>query len=308
MRKLVAMAVMVALVAGTLPAVGIAGGAKGPDEKTIARIAAVAPDKARFKPAKPRKMLVLSYQSHNAGRFAGEAALMAFAKKTGAFEPVFVREWPKVVEIMVPEKLKDFDAICLNNSTGGRGKAPNGKTVTENLDEYVKGGGGLCGFHAATDNAMGAVFGGFFTGHPWSQLVGIKVDDPKHPLCEAFGGKGFAVADEIYQFNKGTYTRDKLRVLLSLDMAKTPKRGQRKDQDYAVAWIKDHGKGRVFYGSLGHRPDIFWNPMILRFYLDGIQYALGDVKCDATPSAKLAPAPTPALVPEGVELKPKGKR
>lgn len=307
MRRVAVVAVAVALLTGAVPRVGLAGAPQGPDEKTIARIEAVAPDKARVEPAKPRKLLVLSYQSHNAGRFAGEAALMAFAKKTGAFEPTFVREWPKVVEIMVPEKLKDFDAICLNNSTGGKGNAANGKSVVENLDEYVKGGGGLCGFHAATDNAMGAVFGGFFTGHPWSQMVGIKVDDPEHPLCEAFGGKGFAVADEIYQFNKGTYTREKLRLLLSLDMAKTPKRGQRKDEDYAVAWIKEHGKGRVFYGSLGHRPDIFWHPMILRFYLDGIQFALGDFKCDATPSAKLDPKPTPALVPADVEINPKGK-
>ena len=308
MRKLMAFTVAAALVAVALPAVGVAGAARGADAKTIARIKAAAPDKARMKPARPRKLLVLSYRSHNPARVAGVAALTIFAEKTGAFEPVFVREWNKVVEIMVPEKLKDFDAVCLNNSTGGRGKAPNGKTVVENLDEYVKGGGGLCGFHAATDNAMGAVFGGFFTGHPWHQPVGVKLDDPEHPLLAAFGGKGFVVTDEIYQFNKGTYTRDKLRVLLSLDMAKTPKRGKRKDDDYAVSWIKEHGKGRVFYGSLGHRAEIFWNPTILRYYLDGIQYALGDFPCDATPSAKLDPAPKPALVPDDVEVPPKGKR
>ena len=29
--------------------------------------------------------------------------------------------------------------------------------------------------------------------------------------------------------------------------------------DYPVAWTKLHGKGRVFYTSLGHREDV-WDP------------------------------------------------
>jgi type 1 glutamine amidotransferase len=42
----------------------------------------------------------------------------------------------------------------------------------------------------------------------------------------------------------------------------------------------------VFYSSLGHREEIYWNPTILRFYLDGIQFALGDLEADATPSKR----------------------
>lgn len=37
-----------------------------------------------------------------------------------------------------------------------------------------------------------------------------------------------------------------------------------------------YGKGRVFYCAFGHRTEIWWNPTILRFYLDGIQFAVGD--------------------------------
>jgi hypothetical protein len=244
-------------------------------------------------------MLVLSYQSHNAGRFAGEYALELMAQRTGAFELTFVRDRTKLPEVVMPEYLRRFGAVCVNNSTGGGGTAVNGKELVENLDAYVKGGGGLVGIHSATDNRFGKVFGGFFTGHPWHMKVGIKVDDPTHPLCKAFGGKGFMVTDEIYQFNKGVYSRDKLRVLLSLDMTTTPDRGKRPDKDHAVAWVKTHGKGRVFYCSLGHRPEIFFNPMLMRFYLDSIQFALGDLDADTVPSAKLSPPPKPALVPAG---------
>jgi len=233
-------------------------------------------------------MLVLSYQSHNAGRFAGEEALKVMSAQTGAFTLEFALNAKEVSEVLVPEKLKEFDAVCLNNSTGGGGKSKNGKTWVENLSDYVKGGGGLVGFHSATDNKAGIIFGGFFSGHPWSEKVGIKIDDPKHPLCKVFGGKGFMVHDEIYVFKKKVYTREKLRILLSLDMTKCKdKRGGRADKDHAVAWVRQFGKGRVFYCSLGHNAHIFWDPKIMQFDLDGIQFALGDLKADATPSGPL---------------------
>jgi type 1 glutamine amidotransferase len=268
-----------------------------PSEKEMALIKAAVPKRATAKPAKPRKMLVLSYQSHERGRFAGEKALELMAKQTGAFELVFVRDKAALADAVVPEKLKAFDAVCVNNSTGGQGKAKNGKTLVQNLSDYVAAGGGLVGIHSATDNKFGEVFGGFFSGHPWHENVGVKVDDPDHPLCKVFAHEGFMIRDEIYQFAR-IYSREKLRVLLSLDMTKTTDKGRRKDKDHAVAWVKTHGKGRVFYCSLGHNPHIFWQPKLLRFYLDGIQFALGDIQADTTPSAKLAKPPKPALVPD----------
>ncbi|MBM4090564.1 MAG: hypothetical protein FJ276_14250 [Planctomycetes bacterium] len=66
----------------------------------------------------------------------------------------------------------------------------------------------------------------------------------------------------------------------------------------AIAWIQQVGKGRVFYCSFGHDGRIFRDPRILQFYLDGIQYALGDLQADATPSAMLDPQPKPALPPD----------
>jgi type 1 glutamine amidotransferase len=47
-----------------------------------------------------------------------------------------------------------------------------------------------------------------------------------------------------------------------------------------VAWIKPHGKGRVFYCSPSHFPESYESPTMLQFLLDGIQYAAGDLECD----------------------------
>ena len=135
------------------------------------------------------------------------------------------------------------------------------------------------------------MMGGYFWGHPWRSrdTVTIKIDEPGHPLSAAFEGKGFEIKEEIYQF-KDPYSRERLRVLLTIDLDKTPKKKgmKRKDNDYAVTWIRNYGKGRVFYCSFGHNNHIFWHPAILRHYLDGIQFALGDLEADATPSGAAA--------------------
>jgi type 1 glutamine amidotransferase len=60
----------------------------------------------------------------------------------------------------------------------------------------------------------------------------------------------------------------------------------RADMDFAMTWVKTYGKGRVFYCALGHQHELFWNPVVLQHYLDGIQFALGDLKADPTPSVK----------------------
>ena len=96
------------------------------------------------------------------------------------------------------------------------------------------------------------------------------------------------------------YSRDKLHVLLSIDYPNSPgvqkteetmrtKGGKaaepiRADHDYAVSWIHPWGEGRVFYCSLGHRNEVVRDPAMIRYYLAGIQYALGDLAADDTPA------------------------
>ena len=127
----------------------------------------------------------------------------------------------------------------------------------------------------------------------------MRVEEPSHPLAAAFGGEDFRIADEIFQFRE-PYSRGKVRVLLSLDTAKTNmdvKWIHRKDGDFALAWIKPCGEGRVLYCALGHRTEIWWNPTMLRFYLDGIQFATGDLAAPAKPIATTERPPPKATTP-----------
>jgi uncharacterized protein len=89
------------------------------------------------------------------------------------------------------------------------------------------------------------------------------------------------------RFLKQTNLRADHRVLMGLDMKGEQNRGaagvRNSDKDIPISWLGTWGKGRVFYCSLGHNREVYWNPAVVGHYLAGIQYALGDLKADATP-------------------------
>ena len=82
-----------------------------------------------------------------------------------------------------------------------------------------------------------------------------------------------------------------MHVLLSVDTGRKAKPIHKllpvreQDKDFPLAWIRMEGKGRVFCSGMGHVPDMFWNAPLLAHFLAGIQFALGDLKADAAPSA-----------------------
>lgn len=278
----------------------------------IAKIADALPDAAEAKPAKPRHVLIFSRtQGFRHGSIpTGARAIAMLGEKTRAFDSIHTED-PKFFDW---DKLSTFDAVFMLNTTGEcLADDPNDKSAEaqartkqrqENLLRFVAEGKGMIGCHSATDTMYsskeyGDLVGGWFKNHPWHTDVALKIDSPNHPLTKMFdASKGFLVKDEIYQFaprNAGDtfdgyqpYSRDRLRILLSLDNSKFDvSQGERSDKDYAISWVHTHGTGRVFYTVLGHNDFIFWNPTILKHYLAGIQYALGDLPADATPSNQL---------------------
>jgi len=251
-------------------------------------------------PAKPRKVLMFSRCegfNHAGGIAAANKAFELMGQKTGAFSA----EVSTDMASFEPDTLNQFDAVVFNNSTALKFANPKHRQA---LLDFVKGGKGMVGIHSSTDNfyqwpEAAGMMGALFAGHPWGQCA-VKLDDPAHPLVKVFGGKGFYIQDEMYKMRE-PYSREKLRVLLSFDLSHMTKKDEevgRADKDNPIAWIHEVGQGRAFYCSLGHGQPVFFNKAVLQFYLDGIQYALGDLKADATPSAKLDPQPTPALAPD----------
>jgi len=259
----------------------------------IQKIENAVPAKPTVQPAGPRKILVFWRCEgffHTSIPVVNEA-LKIMGKKTGAYEVTVCTD---DYSIFTPEKLAQFDVVCLNNTTHLKFNPKETPERCNALMDFIKGGKGIVGIHAATDNFYDwpegmEMMGGKFTGHPWGGggTWAIKIDEPDHPLMAAFKGKGFKINDEIYRTDPPLYSRSKQRVLMSLDMSDPTTKNARdvkpSDEDTGITWIKTWGNGRMFYCSLGHNDHIFWNPAILQHYLDGIQFALGDYKVDTTP-------------------------
>ncbi len=269
------------------------------------RIERAIPAEAPAKPLRPRKLLIfdlnVGYGGHGSIRTANEA-FTQMGKRTGAFETVVSRD-PAVFE---PASLRRFDAVFFNNTVGNLFEDP---ALRESLVEFVYAGGGLMGVHGTSVAftkwpgaiedwpEFGIMLGARGANHKANdEHVVIKLDDPAHPVNQVFGGQDFDYRDEFFRVHE-PYSRNRVRVLMSIDTARTDMQQQpsygavvRADNDYALAWVRQYGRGRVFYCTIAHNPYVFWDPKMLRFYLAATQFALGDLPAPTTPSAKLTPA------------------
>ncbi len=189
------------------------------------------------------------------------------------------------------DKLNTYNAVVFCLTTGeykpNDPKNPGKPSFSDEhkaaLLEFVQSGrGALVGIHSATDTfydwpKFGEMLGGYFDGHPWNEkdTVTIKNEQPGNPITLPFGKDPFELMEEIYQF-KEPYSRERQQVLLSIDTDKTDmsKKGiKRADKDFAVAWTKSYGKGRVFYTSLGHNDAVWKDPRFQAHVMAGLMWA-----------------------------------
>ena len=274
---------------------------KAPSAADIKKVTDAVPAAATVKPAKARKVLVFWKCSgfFHSSIPLGNELFKIMGSKTGAYTADVSQD----MAVFTADNLKQYDAIVLNNTTRLKFTPEQQKAI---MDFIRVEGKGLMGVHGASDNfydwpEAAKMLGGQFGGHPWGAggTWAMKIDDPTHPLNKGFAGKGFKIKDEIYQMVGKYYSRDNVRVLISLDMtdkATGSKKGRRDktDKDYAVSWLRAEGKGRIFYSGLGHNNSVFQTKAVVQHFLDGLQYVLGDLPADATPSAKLTTAARPA--------------
>ncbi len=270
---------------------------------------------APAKPKKPRRVLVFAHAAgfvHSSIPLAAET-VKAMGEKTGAYTADITFDPAQITAA----NLAQYDAIFLDSTTLGFLDDPNDAAATEArkkaLLDFVRGGKGLAGIHAAGDSyhtspARGSsdaptgtwpdfdiMIGGFFKFHwVYPQAIVVKIDDPKSPLTAMFHGKEFSIHDEIYTYAQDSFSRKRVHVLTSVDYAKMsdadkakePAATKRTDGDYGLSWIRHEGKGRVFYEALGHSEHVYAMTPVMEHVLAGIQYALGDLPADDSPSVK----------------------
>jgi uncharacterized protein len=327
------------------------GGGRGAQNQVakvddVMQMLSALPDKAPATPKQPRRVLVLGKAQgfvHSSIPLAART-IEALGQKTGAWTTVISYNAADINE----ENLKQYDLVFLDSTTGTFLDDPNDATATaarrKALLDFVRGGKGIAGIHAATDSyhgnpnpgagraaappapgaaAAGAapaagrglsdggqplwpefnkLIGGYFKFHwVYPTQISVKVEDPNNPINAPFtrvnpqsGARtapNFSIVDEVYTFNQASWSRDNAHVLTSIDYDKMPAEvkaiepnPQRTDHDFALSYIRKEGQGRVFVQVLGHDESIYKIRPMLEHILAGVQYAIGDLQADDTPS------------------------
>jgi type 1 glutamine amidotransferase len=176
--------------------------------------------------------------------------------------------------------------------------------------QAIASGKGLIGFHNASGTFLSKrrdellrpvdvkddsidpfiqVIGGEFVGHGKQQKATLRATDSHFP--------GLVGLKDVEQLHEEWYTQNNLapdlHVILVQDTATmVDAQGKREPiyqrDPYPQTWARMHGKGRVFYTSLGHREDVWTNPLMKQIALAGLRWVAGDVEADITPNLKQA--------------------
>ncbi len=233
---------------------------------------------------------------HSESIDASVLVMQDIARESGVLEIVHTED----LSLISADNLRDFDAVYFFTS----GELPLSDQQKADLLAFVRQGKGFGGSHSATDTLYtwaeyGDMIGAYFDGHPWAQEGAVDVEDPENPIV-AHMAPSFRAVEEYYQFR--AFSRDRVRVLLTLDTRSVDMGApgvNRTDGDFALAWIRNYGNGRVFYSAFGHFEDGFRLPVFRTMLMKALLWLTGEIEADATPRSGSGAQP-PSLAPDGV--------
>jgi type 1 glutamine amidotransferase len=217
---------------------------------------------------------------------AAREIVARLGQESGAFSVTFIPDVAALTRLTA-ETLAAHDAVFFLNTSG---ELPLDGDQKRALLEFVAGGGGYLGAHAASDTLYtwpeyGELVGAVFKEHPWTQRVTITVEDEGHPLTAGLG-TGFDLTEEIYTFRANPRLREGTSVLLRLDPASVGIRGgggvgggggqgNGEESDFPLSWCAPYGAGRSFYTALGHFVEVWQDERVQRHLLAAVRWATG---------------------------------
>ncbi len=259
-----------------------------------------------FAKSKRRKILFFSKQSasyehepikRNSNELSLAEKVVIELGKTHGFDVVATKDG----SIFTRQNLKGFDAIFFY-TTWDLTQAVGDKNPPMTLEgkvallEAIRSGKGFLGTHSAADTFLSPgpefetqtmekrdpyiqMIGGEFIRHGPQQEATMRVVSPHFPGVEKLGTE-FKIKDEWYSLKNFAPDLHVILVQVTQGMAGT----DYQRPDYPATWARKYGKGRVFYTSMGHREDVWTNPIFQSVLLGGIAWAVGNVKATVPPN------------------------
>ena len=187
---------------------------------------------------------------------------------------------------ITPSVLRHFDAVIWNNNSGDV------LTLSQRsaLKAYIERGGGFVGVHGAAGDPtywwawyIDTLIGAKFAGHPYPnqfQAARVVLDDVAHPIAEGLPHE-WSMAEEWYSFKSDPRSTGS-QIIATLDETTyDPTFMGKKDLrmgDHPIAWGHLIGKGHVFYSAIGHRPEVYADPIYRQMLTNAITWALKQQK------------------------------
>lgn len=197
--------------------------------------------------------------------------------------------------------LDQYDALIFYTSgdltqPNKQGTPPMTAQGKQRLLDAVAAGKGFVGIHAATDTFRSegdpnesqtvvdpyiAMIGGEFINHGKQQVATMQIISPQFPgLAGQELGDSFSLNEEWYAMKN--YADDLHVILRQQTDGMEGECYQR--PSFPATWARMHGQGRVWYTSLGHRHDVWDNPIFQKILLGGMAWAMGDADADVAPN------------------------
>jgi type 1 glutamine amidotransferase len=230
-------------------------------------------------------------------------------------------ECTKDGRVFVPEMLAKFDAFFfmttgdLTNEKSEDGSPPMPKEGKKALLDAIAGGKGFIGSHCASDTFHSpgkadenqsaatmdpyiAMLGGEFISHGDQQNATMQVADARFPGMPA--ASDFTLLEEWYSLKN--FSPD-LHVILVNETSRM-RNWQYERAAFPATWARMHGRGRVFYTSMGHRDDMWTNPLFQEVMTGAFKWVTGQAEADLTPNMSVV-TPQAMTLPKEPPPKPK---
>lgn len=231
----------------------------------------------------------------SAGELSFAEKMMVDLGKQNGFEVTATKDG----SVFTPEGLEQFDVIAFY--TTGDLEKPNdpgrndfskpmpagGKDA---LLKAIAGGKGFLGLHCASDtfHSKGSevdpyikMLGGEFEFHGSQQKAKLFAVDKNFAAIP--GLEDFEMTEEWYVLKNINHA---MHVLLMQGTKTMSEDRYKQHEAYPETWARMEGKGRVFYSSMGHREDVWQNPIFQKVLLGGLNWTAGNVQADATPNMR----------------------
>lgn len=196
--------------------------------------------------------------------------------------------------------LAQYDAVVFYTTgdltkPAADGSPPMTAAGKRKLLEAIEAGKGFMGLHSATDTFHSrspanenqaevdpyiAMIGGEFLTHGEQQEASLFASSALIQKRTGVPAEGLSFTEEWYTFKN--FARD-LHVILVQETAMMKGAPYRRP-DFPSTWARMHGRGRVFYTSLGHREEVWSDPLFQTVPMSGLAWVTGRFDFEIAPN------------------------